>query len=156
MPSDGEGGSRGRPSLRSTSRSRDGDGSVTQGDVLDLPATSGGGLPRLAAGTELLGEYKDSAYEEPRFLIRRADGQVMQLPGLLYRVAGSLDGRDAPQVAADLNAELGLELTAEQIVFLVEDRLRPLGVLARDGGDPDSSDDGRGGAPDPPVRSDLL
>ena len=131
-------------------------GSVTQGDVLDLPATSGGALPRLAAGTELLGQYKDSAYEDPRFLIRRADGQVMQLPGLLYRVAGSLDGRDARQVAADLNAELGLELTAEQIVFLVEDRLRPVGVLAPDVEDPARSDDDRADRPDMPVRSDLL
>jgi putative peptide zinc metalloprotease protein len=130
--------------------------SVTQGDVLDLPATSGGALPRLATGTELLGQYKDSAYEDPRFLIRRADGQVMQLPGLLYRVAGSLDGRDARQVAADLNAELGLELTAEQIVFLVEDRLRPVGVLAPDVEDPALPDDERADRPDMPVRSDLL
>jgi putative peptide zinc metalloprotease protein len=131
-------------------------GSVSQGDVLDLPATSGGPLPRLAAGTELLGQYKDSAYEDPRYLIRRADGQVMQLPGLLYRVAGSLDGRDARQVAADLNAELGLELTAEQIVFLVEDRLRPVGVLAPDVEDPARADDERADRPDMPVRSDLL
>src|SRR3954447_5137970 len=132
-------------------------GSVAQGDVLDLPATGGGPLPRLAAGTELLGQYKDSAYEEPRFLIRRADGQVMQLPGLLYRVAGSLDGRDAQQVAVDLNAELGLELTAEQIVFLVEDRLRPVGVLAPDVEDPAHSDDDDGAdRPAMPVRSDLL
>jgi putative peptide zinc metalloprotease protein len=131
-------------------------GSVTQGDVLDLPATGGAALPRLAAGTELLGQYKDSAYQDPRFLIRRADGQVMQLPGLLYRVAGSLDGRDARQVAADLNSELGLELTAEQITFLVEDRLRPVGVLAPDVEDPAVSDDERVGTPDMPVRSDLL
>jgi putative peptide zinc metalloprotease protein len=131
-------------------------GSVAQGDVLDLPATGGGPLPRLAAGTELLGQYKDSAYEDPRFLIRRSDGQVMQLPRLLYSVAASLDGRDAGQVAADLSAELDLELTAEQILFLVEDRLGPVGVLARDGVDPDPSEDRRVGTPDAPVRSDLL
>jgi hypothetical protein len=70
-----------------------------------------GPVYRLAEGTELVGRYQDSAFEVPKFLVHRADGQVMQLPELLYRVAGSLDGRSAGQVAAALSAELGQELT---------------------------------------------
>ncbi|MGY1830392.1 hypothetical protein ACI8AA_08190 [Geodermatophilus sp. SYSU D01180] len=128
---------------------------MTQTEVLDRPATGGIPLPRLAPGTELLGEYQDSAYEDPRFIIRRVDGQVMQLPRLLYRVAASLDGRDTEQVAADLSAELGRELTAEQVTFLVEERLRPAGIIAAD-----HVDEHVAGAGDAslqaPVRADPL
>ncbi len=103
---------------------------------------------RLAEGTELLGEYADSGYQTPKYLVRRADGQVMQLPELLYRVAESLDGRDADGIAADLSARSGQELTAEQVLFLVDERLRPAGIIASGAGDT-----GTVGAP---VRSDPL
>ena len=42
--------------------------------------------PRLADGVELLGEYQDSGYSQPPSLVRRADGQVIQMSPLLYRV----------------------------------------------------------------------
>jgi putative peptide zinc metalloprotease protein len=128
---------------------------VTQSGVLDRPPETAAALPRLAPGTELLGEYRDSAYEDPRFIIRRADGQVMQLPRLLYRVAASLDGREAEQVAAELGVELGRDLTPEQVTFLVEDRLRPVGILAADDTDPSDAEAGAG-SPPVPVRSDPL
>lgn len=111
----------------------------------------------LARGTELLGEYEDSGYHTPKFLVRRADGQVMQLPLLLYRLAGSLDGRTAGAVAASLSDELGEDLTAENVVFLVEERLRPVGIIE----DPPSApqEDPESGvrqAAPKPVRSDPL
>ena len=128
--------------------------SVAATDVLDSPAADHR-VYRLAAGTELLGEYQDSAYQEPKYLIQRVDGQTMQLPQLLYRVACSLDGRDAGQIAAEVNAELGMDITADQATFLVEERLRPVGVVAADGGG-DRPDDAEPGAVPMPVRSDLL
>jgi putative peptide zinc metalloprotease protein len=103
---------------------------------------------RLAPGTELLGEFQDSAYQTPRFLVQRADGQVMQLPRLLYRLAGSMDGADAGHIAAQLNAELDEELTAEQVSFLVNERLRPVGIVA--------SQDPGAAAQEAPVKSDPL
>jgi putative peptide zinc metalloprotease protein len=106
---------------------------------------------RLAEGTELLGEYQDSGYRTPKFLVRRADGQVMQLPLLLYRVACLLDGRDAERMATDLSAELGQDLTADQVSYLVEERLRPAGLLATDHTDPDGP-----GTVTAPTRSDPL
>lgn len=105
----------------------------------------------LATGTELIGEYQDSGLETPSYLVQRADGQVMQLPHLLYRLAGSLDGRDAGQIAADLSAELGRDLTSGQVSFLVEERLRPVGMVALD--DRGSDDPAAG---QPVVLSDLL
>ena len=87
-------------------------------DVLAPPAGDQRAY-RLTAGTEFLGEYQGSAYQEPKYLIQRVDGQTMQLPRLLYRVACALDGRAAGQIAAAVNAELGSDLTAEQVTFLI-------------------------------------
>jgi putative peptide zinc metalloprotease protein len=105
---------------------------------------------RLAPGTELLGEYQDSGFRTPKYLLSRADGQVMQLPLPLYRLAASLDGRDAERIATDLSAELGQELTADQVSSLIEEHLRPVGVVA-----PDDELDGPDAA-GPPVVSDPL
>ncbi len=105
----------------------------------------------LAEGTELVGEYADSGYHEPKYLVCRADGQVMQLPELLYRVAESLDGRTAGEVAADLSARLDQEFTAEQVLFLVDERLRPVGLVART-----AAEAAAGGASPDPVRADPL
>ena len=55
--------------------------------------------PRLAAGVELIGEYKDSGFKDPPYLVRRGDGQVIQLPRLLYLVAEAADGtRDCAEI----------------------------------------------------------
>jgi putative peptide zinc metalloprotease protein len=35
--------------------------------------------PRLAERVELLGEYKDSEYSQPPSLVRRPDGQIVQM-----------------------------------------------------------------------------
>ncbi|PZA19123.1 hypothetical protein DMO24_22420, partial [Modestobacter versicolor] len=97
------------------------------------PAPGAPAVHRLAEGTELLGEYQGSGLDVPTYLIRRVDGQVMQLPHLLYRVAASLNGRDDAALAADLSRQLGQELTADDVGFLVEERLRPVGIVAADG-----------------------
>jgi putative peptide zinc metalloprotease protein len=58
-------------------------GQVTSGPEPSalLPADASGlaGIPRLADGVELLGEYKDSGYSQPPSLVRRPDGQVIQM-----------------------------------------------------------------------------
>ena len=50
-------------------------------------------IPRLVEGTELIGEYQGSGFQEPIFIVRRVDGQVIQLPRLLYLLAAGLDGK---------------------------------------------------------------
>lgn len=92
-----------------------------------------GTVPRLADGVELIGEYQGSGFREPRYIVRRADGQVIQLPRLLYLLASTLDGqRDQEQVARVLSAELGKVVQAEQVAFLLDNRLRPVGIVAVD------------------------
>src|SRR5919202_4768728 len=89
--------------------------------------------PRLAEGVELLGEYGGSGYKEPPYLVRRADGQTLQLSRLAYAVAEGCDGRtDADEIARRASESLGRRLTGEQVVFLVEQKLRPVGIVAGD------------------------
>ncbi len=83
----------------------------------------------------MLGEYKDSGFKEPPFLARRADGQVLQLPRLLYLVAASSDGsRNYGQIAEAVTEQFGRGVSEANVQTLVDGKLRPLGVLAaRDG-----------------------
>jgi putative peptide zinc metalloprotease protein len=90
--------------------------------------------PRLAEGTELLGEFRDSGDSQPPSLVRRPDGQVIQMSKLLYLTASALDGhRDDDAIARQVSEGLGKTLTAEQARYLITAKLAPLGVLAADG-----------------------
>src|ERR1700744_1439706 len=122
---------------------------------------------RPAAGLSLLGEFRDSGFTEPRFLVRRGDGQVIQLSRLLYLVAQAVaegdGGRDAGEVAAQVAGGLGRNFTADNVRYLVTGKLAPMGVVLT--GDPpgeagqaeDDQDPGRArGSADPPPRSNLL
>ncbi|HKR49125.1 MAG TPA: hypothetical protein VJT72_05995 [Pseudonocardiaceae bacterium] len=110
------------------------------------------GVPRLAEGVELIGEYQGSGFQEPRYIVCRDDGQVIQLPRLLYLLASSLDGRrDLVQVAALLSVEFGRAVSAEQVSYLIENRLRPVGIMAADPG----AAEGDGAVPRK-VKSDPL
>src|SRR3954449_724174 len=90
----------------------------------------------LAEGVELIGEFEGSGFKVPPLLARRADGQVIQLTRLLYLVAEACDGRrDAEAVADAVTERFGRRVTADNVAFLVDEKLRPLGVLAGpDGG----------------------
>jgi putative peptide zinc metalloprotease protein len=91
-------------------------------------------VPRLADGVELLGEYKGSGYSQPPSLVRRADGQVIQMSPLLYRVVCRIDGsRDPAAIAELVSGDLGRTLTAGQVRHLITAKLLPLGVVAAQG-----------------------
>ena len=90
--------------------------------------------PRLAGGIELLGTYQDSGYDRPPSLVRRSDGQVIQLSPLLYLVISHIDGaRDPAAIADRVSADLGRALSAEQVGFLLTAKLIPLGIVAAEG-----------------------
>ena len=90
--------------------------------------------PRLAGGVELLGEYRDSGYSRPPSLVRRPDGQVIQMSPLLYQVTSRIDGsRDVAAIADLVSADLGRTLTADQVRHLITAKLQPLGLLADQG-----------------------
>ena len=63
---------------------------------------------------------------------------MLQLTQLLYLVAKEVDGkRDFAQIAERVTEEFGRTVSADNVEFLVEKKLRPIGVLARaDGTNP--------------------
>ena len=83
----------------------------------------------------MLGEYRDSGFKEAPYLARRADGQVLQLPRLLYLVAENTDGRRSyEQIAEAVTQKFGRGVSEDNVRVLADSKLRPLGVLAaRDG-----------------------
>jgi putative peptide zinc metalloprotease protein len=97
------------------------------------PATpeADGKPPRLAEGIELIGEYEDSGYKEAPSIARRADGQIIQLAPLLYLIAECVDGRRTyAQIAKRATEAIGRGVGAEDVQYLVDEKLRPLGVVA--------------------------
>ncbi|RKT53751.1 putative peptide zinc metalloprotease protein [Saccharothrix australiensis] len=87
-------------------------------------------VPHRARGVELIGELRDSGYRRPPALVRRADGQVLQLTPLLYRVLAAVDGRaDHAGIAAAVGRAVGRRVTADDVRVLLATKLAPLGVL---------------------------
>ena len=97
-----------------------------------VPVRTGtGSAPRLADGVQLVGRYQGSGYREARYLIRTGSGQVLHVSRLLFLVAANLDGRrSAAEIAARVSGQYRRQLSAEGVDFLVEHKLRPLGLVA--------------------------
>jgi len=92
-------------------------------------------IPARAEGVELLGELGGSGYRRTPALVRRDDGQTIQLTPLLYGLLEAIDGeRGYAELAATLSERIGKHATAEDVRFLTEAKLRPLGLLQRPDG----------------------
>ena len=80
-----------------------------------------------------------SGYKEPPSLVRRADGQMIQLTPLLFEVLGAIDGRRTyDEIAAEVTTAYGKQVSAANIATLVDEKLRPIGVLLKaDGSEPE-------------------
>ncbi len=86
--------------------------------------------PALAKGTRLLGEYLDSGFDQPHYLVARADEQMLQVSEVIYLVAKHLNGdRDTCDIAQLVSNDLGRTLTADGVEFVLDHRLAPMGLL---------------------------
>ena len=95
--------------------------SATEGDsrVLDR-----------AEGVELLGPVHGSGYRDGVALVRRADGQMVQLGPLMYGLLEAVDGRRTPaELAAAVSERLGRRMGAGHVMRLAE-KLAAQGLLA--------------------------
>src|SRR6201991_1653780 len=102
-------------------------------DSAHAPRTST--APRPADGTELIGPYSGSGFTEPRYLACRGDGQVVQLSERVFLLARLVDGRrDLDELAVALGAQIDRTVTAAQVAFLLDTRLRPAGLVASGAG----------------------
>jgi putative peptide zinc metalloprotease protein len=93
---------------------------------------------RRAQGVELIGEMAGSGYRVPPSLVRRVDGQTIQLTPLLYATLLEIDGhRSESEIAAAVSASTGRTVSEDNIRHFVDEKLRPLGLLIRaDGSEP--------------------
>src|SRR3954470_24758172 len=74
-----------------------------------------------AEGLELLGAVSGSGYKDGAALVRRADGQMVQLGPLMYALLEAIDGaRDHDALAVVMSERLGRRLDAEHVVRLGE------------------------------------
>ncbi len=82
---------------------------------------------------------RGSGYREPPSLVRRVDGQTLQLTKLLYTVLEAVDGRRSfDEIGVVVSVALGRELTGENARMLVDSKLRPLGLVRlSDGSEPE-------------------
>ena len=94
--------------------------------------------PVLARGVQLLGEMQGSGYRTAPALVRRRDGQTITLTPLLYRTLEALAHHHTwAEVADEVSSAVDRDVDVEDMQFLVDEKLRPLGlVLAFDGVEP--------------------
>jgi putative peptide zinc metalloprotease protein len=88
---------------------------------------------------QLLGAVPGSGYRVAPALVRRGDGQTIQLTPLLYAVLEQVDGqRNAAEVAQAVSAAVGRQVSDADVETLCDTKLRTLGVLKKaDGSDPE-------------------
>jgi putative peptide zinc metalloprotease protein len=107
-------------------------------ETQQLPVPSGPpgpDVPALVPDTALLGVQAGSGYVTPPHLVRRADGQILQLTPLLYAVLEAVDGsRGYDAIARDVSASVGRDLHPDDVRMLVDERLRPFGLVLRPDG----------------------
>ena len=86
--------------------------------------------PARTTGIELLGALTGSGYRNPPSLVRRPDGQTVQLTPLLYLVLEAIDGeRSYGDVAEAVSTAYGRRLAPDDVRQLTEAQLRPLGLV---------------------------
>jgi putative peptide zinc metalloprotease protein len=73
---------------------------------------------------------RGSGYRTPPALVRRADGQTIQLTPLLYEVLAAIDGRRThEEIAHRVSDRTGRLVSAGDVDVLVRDQLLPYGLL---------------------------
>jgi len=98
---------------------------------------AGARVPARAPGVELLGELRDSGYTTSRCVVRRADGQIIQVTPLLYSLLEAVDGRrDLAALADELSRTCGKLVEPSDVALLLDEKLAPLGVLCDEDGAP--------------------
>ena len=80
-----------------------------------------------------------SGYRVPPSLVRRADGQTIQLTPLLYATLREIDGRRRlAEVAAAVSDSTTRTVSEDNVRHFVDEKLRPLGLLVHaDGSEPE-------------------
>lgn len=104
---------------------------TAQGPVLEVSE-----YPALAPDIELVGEMKESGFEDRQWLIQRG-GRFIQLTELLYRVVEQSNGeRTLDEIAAEVTRVSDWMVSADNVRQLIQDKLLPLKIIAPADGTP--------------------
>ncbi len=86
--------------------------------------------PARVDDVQLLGAMVGSGYRTPPSLVRRGDGQTLQLTPLLYLVLDAIDGRrNCAEIATIVSQAMRRSVSEEMVATLVDEHLRPMGLL---------------------------
>jgi putative peptide zinc metalloprotease protein len=109
------------------------------GPAVGAPSDGVSDVPVPAAGLQLIGQLPGSGYRTAPALVRRGDGQMLQLTPLLYRTLEAVDGqRGYDEIAARVSEGSGRSITGADVRVLVDSKLRPLGMVClADGSQPE-------------------
>ena len=108
----------------------DGAVDVVAGSDRGPHATAAERVPERAEDVELIGEYEACGYRRPPALVRRGDGQVMQLTPLLYATLEAVDGqRNLAGIAEQVSERTGRNVSEDNARVLVDDKLAACGLV---------------------------
>src|ERR687889_230995 len=87
---------------------------------------------------QLIGAMRGSGYRTPPALVRRGDGQTLQLTPLLYSLLEAVDGRrSCAEIADHVSHAMRRGFTEDMVTTCVDQHLRPMGLLKlADGSEP--------------------
>ncbi len=86
--------------------------------------------PHLLPGVELAGEYQGSGLAQTTYLVLKPGGQSIQVSRLLYLLLEQIDGiRTVGEIAEQVSAAFGREVSAQNVGYLVASKLEPLGLV---------------------------
>jgi putative peptide zinc metalloprotease protein len=107
---------------------------MTTSELVDAASASpvrGGPRPCRAVGLRLLGQYEGSGFRDDRYLVERADRQMVLLTKLLYLIVHHADGHTSTDLLADrVSQAYGQRLDPADLVRLIDDKLGPAGIVA--------------------------
>jgi putative peptide zinc metalloprotease protein len=90
----------------------------------------GDACPPLATDVALVGPMPDTGFEQQPWLVRRG-ARFLQVSELMYRLLERCDGRSGPEEIADaLTRATQWSVTADNVIYLIREKLVPLGLLA--------------------------
>jgi putative peptide zinc metalloprotease protein len=105
--------------------------------------------PALAPNVQLAGELKETGFTESQWLIER-DGRFIQLTELLYRLLEQMNGeRTLEEVAAKSTESTEWLVSADDVRYLLESKLIPMGLVVAEEqtAAPSDRSEGRGSSP---------
>jgi putative peptide zinc metalloprotease protein len=100
--------------------------------------------PRRAPGVDLVGAVDASGYTDQQWLVCIDGTRYMRATRVLYGVLQHADGRtNFAEIARRVSAEVGRQVSADQVFWLIRERLAPAGLIVTEAEvDADADPDG--------------